>query len=348
MINNMDRYLLFVLFIIIYQLLFTAILIEAQNNKIKLKDIQTLTLHSDRWTTARRGSPIRQLDCVGGGFCNRVDIPTAQCYNRGSDGRTIQWECKADMPYNFKFGRIDVSCEGYENPEDEYILAGSCGLQYTIEAQEGNPGPQQNRGSSMNNLNNLNNPRMTRKKKDDSSSFPFVPILIILAAIAFIYCTCLKGSNNNSNRVHHSPSGGDPSATGNFPFFSTLNQPNAPPPPPGFRTDFSENNPPYNPSFGFNPQSNAGNFSRTPKSRSSALPGILGGLAAGGLGGYLFGSNSANRTTRQDPFWGQTSNSLFTEPTNHFEETETCARFEEPSQPADFHESSGFSETTIR
>lgn len=345
MINIMDRYLMFPLFIIIYQLLFTTLLIETKTDKIKLKDIQTLTLYSDRWTTARRGSPIRQLDCVGGGFCNRVDIPTAQCYNRGSDGRTIQWECKADMPYNFKFGRVDVSCEGYDNPEDEYILAGSCGLQYTIEAQEGGkPGPQQNRGSSMNNMN----PRMTRKK-DESSSFPFVPIIIILAAIAFIYCTCLKGSNNNSNRVHHSPSSGDPSAMGNFPFFSTLNQPNAPPPPPGFRTDFSDNNPPYNPNFGFNPQPNIANFPRAPKSKSSGLPGILGGLAAGGLGGYLFGSSGgSNRTTRQDPFWGQTSTSLFNEPATHYEETESSARFEEPSQPADFHESSGFSETTIR
>ena len=37
------------------------------------------------------------------------------------------------MPTEFKFGKIQVGCEGYDYPDDPYILAGSCGLEYTID-----------------------------------------------------------------------------------------------------------------------------------------------------------------------------------------------------------------------
>jgi hypothetical protein len=36
------------------------------------------------------------------------------------------------MPQKFKFGKISVSCEGYNYPEDPYILAGSCGVSESI------------------------------------------------------------------------------------------------------------------------------------------------------------------------------------------------------------------------
>ena len=39
-----------------------------------------------------------------------------------------QWECKADMDNAYQFGRIQVTCEGYEYPDDPYILKGSCGV----------------------------------------------------------------------------------------------------------------------------------------------------------------------------------------------------------------------------
>ena len=32
------------------------------------------------------------------------------------------------MDKRFKFGRITVSCEGYDYPDDPYILHGSCGV----------------------------------------------------------------------------------------------------------------------------------------------------------------------------------------------------------------------------
>lgn len=42
------------------------------------------------------------------------------------------------MDNAYRFGRIEVSCEGFNHPDDAYILTGSCGLEYTVElTQEG-------------------------------------------------------------------------------------------------------------------------------------------------------------------------------------------------------------------
>jgi len=39
-----------------------------------------------------------------------------------------QWECKTDMDNAFRFGEISVYCEGYDYPDDPYVLKGSCGV----------------------------------------------------------------------------------------------------------------------------------------------------------------------------------------------------------------------------
>ncbi|XP_042572751.1 store-operated calcium entry-associated regulatory factor-like isoform X2 [Cyprinus carpio] len=99
-----------------------------------LRDVQVLTLHRGRYTTARRSSPVLQLQCVGGSAgCGSFVPEVVQCYNRGSDGIDTQWECKADMDNAYRFGRVEVSCEGYNSPNDAYVLRGSCGLEYTLE-----------------------------------------------------------------------------------------------------------------------------------------------------------------------------------------------------------------------
>lgn len=40
------------------------------------------------------------------------------------------------MDNAYRFGRIEVSCEGFNHPDDPYILGGSCGLEYTLELTE--------------------------------------------------------------------------------------------------------------------------------------------------------------------------------------------------------------------
>ena len=52
---------------------------------------------------------------------------------------SFQWECKSDMDNLYRFGEIEVVCEGYDYAEDPYITKGSCGLEYTLEyTKEGN------------------------------------------------------------------------------------------------------------------------------------------------------------------------------------------------------------------
>lgn len=36
------------------------------------------------------------------------------------------------MPTKYEFGRMSVSCEGYDGPNDPYVLVGSCGVSKSI------------------------------------------------------------------------------------------------------------------------------------------------------------------------------------------------------------------------
>jgi hypothetical protein len=57
-----------------------------------------------------------------------------RCKNSGADydSENIQWTCTASLPDEFKLGSTDVICEGYDYPEDPYILKGSCGVEYRL------------------------------------------------------------------------------------------------------------------------------------------------------------------------------------------------------------------------
>ncbi|KZT59143.1 DUF1183-domain-containing protein [Calocera cornea HHB12733] len=93
-------------------------------NKIKLAQIPTLTFHSDRKTAARRTAPIPQLACKGPA-CKRFQPDAVQCYNMGGAGNDVQWRCEADLPEGIRMGGVEVSCEGWARPGDEYVLKGA-------------------------------------------------------------------------------------------------------------------------------------------------------------------------------------------------------------------------------
>ncbi|KAF9307224.1 Store-operated calcium entry-associated regulatory factor [Mortierella antarctica] len=105
---------------------------SSSNQKVLLQDVRTLTLHRGRMTTGRRTSPVPQLNCIGGNACGDFEPDVVQCHNAGSDGSDVQWKCEADLPNNVRFGQLDVYCEGYKNPDDPYVLKGSCGLEYKL------------------------------------------------------------------------------------------------------------------------------------------------------------------------------------------------------------------------
>ncbi|KAF1839007.1 DUF1183-domain-containing protein [Decorospora gaudefroyi] len=103
-------------------------------SKVKLSNVQSLTLRKGQQTSARRVDPIPQLKCIGGSARGLYEPEVMRCKNSGSDydENSIQWTCTASIPEEFKLGSTDVICEGYDYPEDPYILKGSCGVEYRL------------------------------------------------------------------------------------------------------------------------------------------------------------------------------------------------------------------------
>lgn len=75
-----------------------------------------------------------KLNCVGGSARGLYEVDVMRCKNAGFDydENNIQWTCTASLPEEFKLGSTDVICEGYDSPDDPYILKGSCGVEYRL------------------------------------------------------------------------------------------------------------------------------------------------------------------------------------------------------------------------
>jgi hypothetical protein len=104
------------------------------NDAVLLSQVRSLTLHDGKKTSHRRVSAVPQLLCVGGNAEGLYDVDVMRCKNAGSeyDAEDIQWTCQASMPAEFKLGSTEVFCEGYDSPDDPYILKGSCGVEYRL------------------------------------------------------------------------------------------------------------------------------------------------------------------------------------------------------------------------
>lgn len=118
--------------------LFSGISLAARSTKakdaVRLDSIQALTFRKDKLTTHRRVSALPQLNCIGGSAQGLFTPDTVRCTNAGSSYSTadIEWTCTASLPSEFKLGSTDVVCEGYDSAEDDFILKGSCGLEYRL------------------------------------------------------------------------------------------------------------------------------------------------------------------------------------------------------------------------
>ncbi|CAJ0931737.1 unnamed protein product, partial [Mesorhabditis belari] len=237
---------------------------ESAADRVLLKDVTAITLNRGQMTTGRRSSPVPQLRCVGGAAQGVYSPKTVQCYNRGSDGSDVQWECKSTMDDRYVLGRITVSCEGYDHPHDPYILKGSCGLEYELEYTSGS-------GSKT---------KSTGKQQEEGG---FSPLLIVFVAIfAFIVYSFFTNRGDAQNR-NDGPDGRDP------------------PPYPGWRPGGGGDGrppdapPPYDDGKGTFTQGTSG-------STSQSGPGFWSGAAAGAAAGYMAGraQNSwGSSSTRQ-------------------------------------------------
>ncbi|KAI1888237.1 hypothetical protein AGOR_G00182960 [Albula goreensis] len=289
---------------------------------VLLRDVQALTLYKGRYTTARRTSPVLQLQCVGGSAgCGSFVPEVVQCQNKGWDGIDVQWECKTDMDNAYRFGRIEVTCEGFNHPDDPYILKGSCGLEYTLELTEqgrhrsggGAGGGFADFASSF--FQGSSNGRGAHHSASsfgqgstgvgaggDAGSLLVVALFLLLAY--GVYKMFLCGPVPGQQRF---PDSGpqEPGA------------PNMGPPPPGFKPDYTDPSSGYGASAGYpggsggypGASSNYGfrdEFTGPQPTRNSAGMGngFWTGMGTGGVFGYLFG----NQRRQPNMFSGNSGN----------------------------------------
>ncbi len=106
-------------------------LIASLSAQVHIKDVNVLTLYGNEYTTGRRNAPIPQLRCVGSA-CFEGALKSMQCTNMGFDGSDANWDCKSEVGNRFTLGKVTVSCEGYDSPDDPHILVGSCGAEYEL------------------------------------------------------------------------------------------------------------------------------------------------------------------------------------------------------------------------
>ncbi len=121
-------------FLLVFCTIFTAIYaIPRHTDSVLLEDVQVLTFSKGEYTSGRRSSPIPKLNCVGGTAISQSgNVEVVQCYNMGFDGFDVNWKCESTIDDLYQLGKIEVSCEGYEHPDDPYILKNSCGLEFEL------------------------------------------------------------------------------------------------------------------------------------------------------------------------------------------------------------------------
>ena len=55
------------------------------------------------------------------------------CVNVNSDDHFVTWKCNSKhLSTKVFFGDVIISCEGYSYRDDDYVLVGSCGLEYQL------------------------------------------------------------------------------------------------------------------------------------------------------------------------------------------------------------------------
>ncbi|KAH7935134.1 hypothetical protein HPB52_004483 [Rhipicephalus sanguineus] len=191
-------------------------------DELNVRDGKVLPLPQGQHTTGLPSHQVPQLNCRGGSAGCQDQPSVVEGYNRGSDGHDEQWECKAEMKETQKFGWMQVTCEGYNHPKDEYVLVGSCGLQYYLERT--GPGP----------------------------SLTAVVTVLVLAALVIccLYVLCdspnCAVNTHRHGRIRHNHQDVPSYGSGYQPLVNeAAAHPSAPPPAPNPHC----NPPPYNPNY---------------------------------------------------------------------------------------------------
>lgn len=183
------KFLLSLLFI------FICIIHADLSQQINMRDIQVLTFQKGMYTTAKRTSPIPQLKRVGGQVRESYEPSTVQCKNAGWNGASVQWKCQADMDEKYRFGSIEVVCEGFDHPGDQYVLLGSCGLEYTLEYTAKG---QTKKNRYNRHQGNYRNPPVYVEKSSGFGGFIFFFVLFVVLIGICVYCSSNKPASSGA------------------------------------------------------------------------------------------------------------------------------------------------------
>lgn len=234
------------------------------DDKVLLRDIKALTLKQGKMTKGRRSSPVPQLECVSSGsIYSSLHPKVVQCINVGHDGSDVQWECKADLDSSVRFGEIEVTCEGFDYPNDDYVLKGSCGLRYTLEYT--------NSGYHQSNYKYDDSYVPRSKKFSILSNFADLIVYLGLGLMIYaLYRTCISGRDYDGQTAYSSTDEDYPSGGGGG----------------GGYGWFGGQNPPHSSSHRYNDDASCGSRYRG----NRGWGGFWTGAATGGLLGYMFGN----------------------------------------------------------
>jgi len=256
------------------------------SSKVKLTDVKTLTLHNGEMTKGRRVAAIPQIKCIGGSAgCYAFTPSVIQCYNRGTDGFDVQWECKTDMDKAYKFGKVEVVCEGYDYPDDPYILKGSCGVEYMLET------------SSHKDSSSSYYSGMPYSSKKSSWMGDIIVIAIVGIIIYGIYHTCMGNQNQHAYSTTDDGSSPDDHRRSNYgggSGSSWFRSNGSGAPPPGFRPEYY--------SSGSGASCGRSSYYSQGSSMGSGGGGFWTGAATGGILGYMMGNRGGYGSS-----YGQTS-----------------------------------------
>lgn len=102
------------------------------NDRVLLTNVESLLFQPNQLTTGRRSSPVEQMHCSGWNCHNGPN--SIMCKNEGMSDKDVVWKCTGQgLTPGYVMKGATVSCEGYANPNDPYILRGSCGVTYTVD-----------------------------------------------------------------------------------------------------------------------------------------------------------------------------------------------------------------------
>ncbi|XP_029457506.1 store-operated calcium entry-associated regulatory factor isoform X2 [Rhinatrema bivittatum] len=262
----------------------TLVLGWNEAEKVLLREIQAITLYRDHYTASRRTTAVPQLKCTGGtAGCSAFVPEVVQCHNRGWDGFDVQWECKADMDTSYRFGRVEVSCEGFDYPADPFVLRGSCGLEYTIELTEQGQRKAKNSHDSSSFGSSFFQGHSSKVNSDISSDSSGLIIIVVLLVLAYGVYKIFLSDQQRQQSQQPSPGSTAYSHSDGHPHSSYTS-----PPPPGFKSDFTGASTGYE-DFGSN-NSSFGDFFTRPRHNANSGPGFWTGVGTGGVLGYLFGN----------------------------------------------------------